>query len=133
MKGDHRMEYPENVKYSEEHVWVRLDGKRAVLGLTDFYQEELDNIVPRPGEELQAGEPFGSVESIKTVTELTSPLSGRVLEANRAVQDMPGKINLEPYNSWLIVLECSNLSERDNLWTAERYKEAYPDKSPDME
>ncbi len=132
-----KMDHPMDLKYSEEHVWVRIEGKRARLGLTDFYQDELGSIVyadlPRPGDELVAGDPFGSVESIKTVTELTSPLSGKVLESNRALSDMPGKINLDPYNSWLFVMEWNDETEVDRLWSVERYVASIPQKPENEE
>jgi glycine cleavage system H protein len=123
------MELPADLIYSEEHVWIHQEGKRVRLGLTDFIQEELGNIIfaelPREGDELQSGEPFGSLESVKSVTELYSPVSGRVVEVNRALADFPGQINLEPYASWLIVMELADPTEKDKLWSADKYAETY--------
>ncbi|GIP38876.1 glycine cleavage system H protein [Paenibacillus sp. J31TS4] len=125
------MEAPAQLKYSEEHIWVRLEGKQAVIGMTDFAQEELGDIVfvelPPQGEALKKGEPFGSVESIKSVTELYAPVSGRVTRTNPGLKDMPGKLNLEPYGEWLAVIEITDPSELDALWDADRYAAAFGD------
>lgn len=124
------MEILQGLKYSENHEWVRLENKRAIIGMTDFAQEEFGMIVfvelPEAGDELQAGEPFGSMESVKTVTELYAPVSGKVVEVNRKLADNPGVINLSPYGEgWMIVVELSDPSELERLWNADKYEETY--------
>ncbi|GAB7054519.1 MULTISPECIES: glycine cleavage system protein GcvH [unclassified Paenibacillus] len=124
------MEILQGLKYSENHEWVRLEGKRAIIGLTDFAQEEFGMIVfvelPEAGDELQAGEPFGSMESVKTVTELYAPVSGKVIEVNRKLADNPGLINLAPYGEgWMIVVELTDPSDLERLWDADKYEATY--------
>jgi glycine cleavage system H protein len=120
----------EGLKYSENHEWVRVEGNRAVIGMTDFAQEELGTIVfaelPEVGDELRAGEPFGSMESVKTVTEMYAPISGKVLDINGKLQDNPGEINMSPYgNGWMIVLEIADPAELARLWDAKKYEQTY--------
>jgi glycine cleavage system H protein len=129
------MHIPSDLKYSEEHVWVRREGNKAVVGITEFAQRELGDIVfvelPGTGEELAAGEPFGSVESVKTVSELYAPVSGKVAAVNESLSDTPEAVNRSPYGEgWLIVLEMKDPAEWDQLWTAEQYAETYADEQP---
>jgi len=124
------MNLPSELKYSEEHEWVRVEGNRAVIGITDFAQSELGDIVfvelPSVGDEIKAGETFGSVESVKTVSELYAPVSGKVVEVNGALNDAPEKVNDSPYgDGWMIVVEMADPSEADQLWSADQYKEKY--------
>jgi len=124
------MTVPQELLYSEDHVWVRRDGRRAVIGVTDFAQRELGDIVfvelPEAGAELAAGEPFGSLESVKTVSELYAPLSGTVTAVNEALLSEPETINRSPYgDGWMIELELKDPAEADRLWTAEKYRETY--------
>lgn len=124
------MEVVKHLKYSENHEWVRVEGTRAVIGMTDFAQEELGMIVfvelPEVGDELKAGEPFGSMESVKTVSEMYAPISGKVIDVNRKLQENPGVINLSPYdNGWMIVLEIADAAQLDNLWDADKYEATY--------
>ncbi|WP_028551451.1 glycine cleavage system protein GcvH [Paenibacillus sp. UNC451MF] len=124
------MEVLDNLKYSENHEWVRIEGNRAVIGMTDFAQEELGMIVfaelPEVGDTLKAGEPFGSMESVKTVSEMYAPVSGKVIDINRKLQDNPGVINLSPYEGgWMIVVEVADPAELDNLWDAAKYEATY--------
>lgn len=124
------MNVPAELKYSEEHEWVRVDGNRATIGITDFAQSELGDIVfvelPEVGDTVEFGEPFGSVESVKTVSELYAPVSGKVVEVNSALADAPEKVNESPYGEgWMIVVEPSDPSELDRLWTADKYAETY--------
>jgi glycine cleavage system H protein len=121
---------PEHLKYSREHVWVRVEGSRAVLGMTDFAQTEFGGIVfvelPEEGDVVNAGEPFCSVESVKSVTELASPLTGKVLRANRVLEREPMLVNQSPYEKgWMVELEWSDARELEPLWTAEQYAAAY--------
>lgn len=124
------MSVPAELRYSEDHEWVRVEGNRAVIGITEFAQKELGDIVfvelPAAGDELTSGEPFGSVESVKTVSELYAPVSGKVVEVNEALGDAPEKVNESPYgDGWMVVVEMSDSAELDKLWTADKYKETY--------
>ncbi|WP_163859744.1 glycine cleavage system protein GcvH [Paenibacillus elgii] len=124
------MEVIKGLKYSENHEWVRVENGRAVIGLTDFAQEEFGIIVfvelPEEGDVLQAGEPFGSMESVKTVTELYAPVSGKVVSVNPKLAENPGVINLSPYGQgWMIVVEMSDPAELDRLWEADKYERTY--------
>jgi glycine cleavage system H protein len=121
---------PENYKYSEEHEWVKAEGQRATIGITEFAQSELGDIVfvelPQVGSTIECGEPFGSLESVKTVSELYAPVSGKVVEINEALIDSPQKLNEAPFGEgWLIVVELSNKEELEQLWTSEKYRETY--------
>ena len=122
------MNTPKELRYSEEHEWVRIEGDKVRIGITDFAQSELGDIVfvelPEVGTEIKANEPFGSVESVKTVSELYAPISGRVVEVNEELNDNPEYVNESPYEkAWMIVVEPSDMSEIDNLLTAEQYEE----------
>ena len=121
------MNTPKELRYSEEHEWVRVEGDKVRVGITDFAQSELGDIVfvelPEVGTEVTSNEPFGSVESVKTVSELYAPISGKVVEVNEALNDNPEFVNESPYEkAWMIVIEPSDLSEVDNLLTAEQYE-----------
>lgn len=124
------MKIPSELRYNEAHQWVRVEGKRAVIGITEFAQDELGEIVfvelPAVGEPVKLDEPLGSVESVKTVSELYAPVSGTVVEVNEMLGDQPGKVNEAPYGEgWLITVEMSDTSELDKLWTADKYRETY--------
>ncbi|MGI6127673.1 MAG: glycine cleavage system protein GcvH [Planifilum sp.] len=122
------MNLPNELKYSEEHEWVKSEGDNRVrIGITDFAQSELGDIVfvelPEVGDEVTAGEPFGSVESVKTVSELYAPVSGKVVEVNEELGDSPENVNTSPYgDGWMIVVEMSDPSQLDQLLTADQYK-----------
>ncbi len=121
------MSIPKEYRYSEEHEWVKVDGNKVVVGITDFAQHELGDIVfvelPEVGTELKVNEPFGSVESVKTVSELYAPISGKVIEINEELNDSPELVNESPYeNAWMVVLEPSNASELEDLLSAEKYE-----------
>ncbi|MCA1031591.1 glycine cleavage system protein GcvH [Bacillus timonensis] len=122
------MNTPKELRYSEEHEWVKVEGEKIRIGITDFAQSELGDIVfvelPEVGDELQADEPFGSVESVKTVSELYAPISGKVVEVNVDLDDSPEFVNESPYEkAWMIVIEPSDSSELEKLMTAEQYEE----------
>ncbi|MED3646659.1 glycine cleavage system protein GcvH [Halalkalibacterium halodurans] len=119
---------PNELKYSEEHEWVKVEGDKVRIGITDFAQSELGDIVfvelPEVGDEVEADEPFGSVESVKTVSELYAPVSGKVVEVNEELDDNPEYVNESPYEkAWMIVVEPSDASQVEELMSADEYKE----------
>lgn len=121
------MSVPNDLRYSDEHVWVKVEGNNVRVGITDFAQSELGDIVfvelPEVGSEIQANEPFGSVESVKTVSELYAPVNGKVVEVNEELDDSPELVNESPYDkAWMIVVQPANMSEVDKLKTAEQYE-----------
>nr|WP_208404322.1 glycine cleavage system protein GcvH [Saccharococcus thermophilus] len=124
---DTNVNTPKELRYSEEHEWVKVEGDKVRIGITDFAQSELGDIVfvelPEVGTEITANEPFGSVESVKTVSELYAPISGKVVEVNEELNDNPEYVNESPYEkAWMIVVEPKDMSEVDNLLTAEQYE-----------
>lgn len=119
---------PRDCRYSKEHEWVRLKGGLATVGITDYAQDQLGDIVyvelPPIGEILTQFEPFGVVESVKAASDLYAPLSGEVLEVNEELSDHPEFVNQNPYDrGWMIKIEPSDTSELDSLLTAEEYEE----------
>ncbi|MDZ5783572.1 glycine cleavage system protein GcvH [Marinococcus luteus] len=126
------MSVPDELLYSEEHEWVKKEDGRLRVGVTDFAQSELGDIVfvelPEVGDELEAGEPFGSVESVKTVSELYAPVTGKVVEVNENLDDSPEFVNESPYEkAWMIVVEPSNESELDDLMSPAQYSDMVSD------
>lgn len=122
------MNFPENVKYSTDHEWVRVEGNEAYIGITSFAQEELGDIVfvdiTTEGETVEQGEVFGSVEAVKTVSDLMMPVTGEVLEFNTELDDAPELINKEPFEGgWIIKISLQNPEEVDGLMSAAQYKE----------
>jgi glycine cleavage system H protein len=122
------MDFPEELKYSKEHLWVRVEGDRAVIGITDYAQVELGNVtsveLPEPGDELEQDDSFGSIEARKTVAELYAPLSGTVLEANSELSNAPEFVNDDPYDAgWLVVIEVADPEELNLLMSAEHYED----------
>lgn len=120
------MDYPEELKYSKEHVWVRVEGKRAVVGITDYAQHELGIVsaveLPDVGDELEQDDSFGSIEARKTVAELYAPCGGTVLEVNGELHDSPELVNDDPYDGgWLVAVELADPEELVSLMTAEDY------------
>ncbi|MBY7144011.1 glycine cleavage system protein GcvH [Virgibacillus sp. NKC19-3] len=120
------MGVPTDLLYSEEHEWVKQEDDKVRIGITDFAQDELGDIVfvelPEVGDEIELDEPFGSVESVKTVSELYAPLSGKVVEVNEDLEDSPEFVNDSPYDkAWMVVVEPSDESELDRLLTSEQY------------
>ncbi|PSL32949.1 glycine cleavage system H protein [Planomicrobium soli] len=121
------MSTPQELRYSKEHEWVKLEGGTARIGITHFAQAELGDIVfvelPQVGDELKKDQPFGSVESVKTVSELYAPISGRVVEVNSELDDSPEFVNESPYEqAWMVVVEAIDESEVNELMTAEQYE-----------
>lgn len=119
---------PTDLKYSEEHEWVKVEGDKVRIGITYFAQSELGDIVfvelPEVGDEIEANEPFGSVESVKTVSELYAPISGKVVEVNEALDDSPEFVNESPYEkAWMVVIEPTDKDQLNQLMDAEKYGE----------
>ena len=113
--------------YSESHEYVKVEGDFGFIGITDFAQHELGNVVyvdmPEVDDEVTAGEDFGAVESVKAASDLMSPVSGTVVEVNDALEDEPGLINKDAFENWIIKVELSDKSELDNLMDAAAYKD----------
>ena len=122
------MEIKDNLKYTEDHEWVMLDGKIATVGITDFAQSELGDIVyievDTVDEELNKDEVFGTVEAVKTVSDLFLPMSGKIIEFNESLNDNPEKVNDSPYvEGWIIKVEITNPAELDELLDSKTYSE----------
>lgn len=119
---------PEDRKYSKEHEWIQIDGDRGTVGITDYAQNQLGDVVyvelPEVGATVGAMEVFGTIESVKAVSELYSPVKGEVLEVNEKVVESPELVNSDPYgDAWLIVVKVQDASDLDALMTAARYQE----------
>jgi glycine cleavage system H protein len=121
------MNFPENLKYTKDHEWILVEGNSATVGITDFAQGELGDIVfidiTTEGETLDAHAMFGSVEAVKTVSELFMPVSGEISEVNPGLEDSPEAVNSDPYgNGWMVKINLSNPAEIDGLMSADEYK-----------
>jgi len=121
------MNFPDNLKYTEDHEWVRLEGNIGVVGISDHAQSELGDIVyidiPDPEATVKVGESFGTIEAVKTVAEMFAPVSGKLVEVNNSLNDAPETVNSDPYGEgWIVKIELSDLAELDNLMDAETYK-----------
>lgn len=122
------MNFPENLKYTKDHEWILVEGDEAKIGITEFAQGELGDIVfvdiSSEGETLDAEEVFGSVEAVKTVSELYMPVSGEILEVNADLENAPENVNSDPYGSgWMVRVKLSDASQIDGLMSAEQYCE----------
>ena len=121
------MNFPENLRYTSEHEWIRIEGDEAFVGITDYAQSELGEIVfvdvPTVGETVGQGEVFGSIEAVKTVSDLNMPVTGEVLEVNGALDAQPELVNNDPYGEgWIIRVAVKDLAELDNLMDAAAYQ-----------
>tara|TARA_B100000427_G_scaffold289520_1_gene265260 strand:- start:288 stop:671 length:384 start_codon:yes stop_codon:yes gene_type:complete len=121
------MEIPLNLKYTKDHEWISIDEKIATIGITDFAQRELGDIVyvevETLGESLRADDVFGTVEAVKTVSDLFLPMTGKIIEFNELLDSNPEDVNNDPYgNGWMIKMEIENIKELENLLSAEQYK-----------
>ena len=122
------MEFPKELKYSKDHEWLKIEGDVAYIGITEFAQAELGDIVfvdiDTNGEALEKEEVFGSIEAVKTVSDLFMPISGEVLVSNEKLQDAPELINSDPYgDGWIIKIAVSDITELDSLLDSDSYKE----------
>ena len=121
------MNFPEDIKYTSEHEWIRVEGDEAYVGITDYAQSELGEIVfvdvPTMGETVGQGEVFGSIEAVKTVSDLNMPVTGEVLEINEELDAAPELVNNDPYGKgWIIKISVKDASELNNLMDAAAYK-----------
>ena len=121
------MNYPTNIKYTSEHEWIRIEGDEAYVGITDYAQDQLGDIVfidiPTVGEALEQGEVFGTVEVVKTVSDLFLPIGGEILEQNEALMDNPELVNQDPYGEgWIIKIKPNNAADTEALLDAEAYQ-----------
>ncbi len=122
------MTIPEGLKYTKDHEWIKIEGLKATIGITDFAQGELGDIVyvdiPSVGQNVNEHEVFGTVEAVKTVSDLYMPVTGKIVEANKDLDGSPEKVNSDPYGSgWMIKMEMKNSADANNLLTAAQYKE----------
>lgn len=121
------MSLPQDLKYSEDHEWIKVEGNTVIIGITDFAQSELGDIVfvelPEEGDDISTGDSFGSVESVKTVSELYAPVSGSIVAVNEELEDSPELVNESPYEgAWMLKVELSDESELDKLLDAAGYQ-----------
>lgn len=120
------MPYPAGYKYTKEHEWIAIEGTAGTVGITDYAQSSLGDIVfvdlPKPGDALTAGKIFGSVESVKAVSDLFSPVSGTITAVNDHLKDAPETVNADANNTWMLKLTLTNPSELDTLLTADQYE-----------
>ncbi len=122
------MAVPSELKYSKEHEWVKIEGNTVTIGITEYAQSELGDIVfvelPETDDDIDEGESFGSVESVKTVSELYAPVSGKVVETNDELEESPEFVNESPYEkAWMVKVELSDESQLDELMSADQYSE----------
>ena len=120
------MAYPTNLKYTKDHEWIDLAGDRGKVGITDYAQQQLGDVVyielPDVGAKLKAGQSFGTIESVKAVSELYSPVAGEVVEVNTALKDKPETVNKDPLGSWMIVIKLANPADAASLLDASAYE-----------
>ncbi|MCD6155573.1 MAG: glycine cleavage system protein GcvH [Candidatus Atribacteria bacterium] len=121
------MNIPESLLYTKDHMWVKKEGDLVVCGITDYAQSELGDIVfielPSLGQKLRKGQKMGSVESVKSVSNLYAPASGEIVEVNTSLEDKPEAINQKPYEGWIVKIKIENEEELGELLTAKQYKE----------
>ena len=120
------MSYPTELKYTKEHEWIRLEGDTGAVGITDFAQQQLGDVVyvelPEVGAELAAGQVFGTIESVKAVSELYAPVSGTVVEVNAGLKDRPDEVNSRPHESWMVKVRLASAGDAAGLLDAAAYE-----------
>ena len=120
------MSYPADLKYTKEHEWIRVDGNTGTIGITDFAQQQLGDVVyvelPEVGSTLTAGQVFGTIESVKAVSELFAPVSGEVTETNGSLKDRPDAVNSKPHETWMVKVKLANTGEVASLMDARAYE-----------
>ncbi|MBI3491430.1 MAG: glycine cleavage system protein GcvH [Acidobacteria bacterium] len=118
--------YPPNFKYTKDHEWIDFSGEKGRVGITDYAQAQLGDVVyvelPEVGAKLKQGQSFGTIESVKAVSELYSPVTGEVVEVNTSLKDKPEVVNKDPHGSWMIVVRMTNAGETDGLLDAAQYE-----------
>jgi glycine cleavage system H protein len=121
------MTYPANLKYTKDHEWIDLAGDQGKVGITDYAQQQLGDVVyvelPEVGAKLKQGQSFGTIESVKAVSELYSPVTGEVVEVNTALKDKPEAVNKDPHGSWMVVIRLTNAGEAGALLDASQYQD----------
>ena len=121
------MAYPAGYRYTKDHEWIELDGDRGRVGITDYAQQQLGDVVyvelPDAGAKLKQGQSFGTIESVKAVSELYSPVTGEIVEVNAALKDKPEMINKDPHASWMVVIKVTNPGEVGALLDATQYQD----------
>ena len=122
------MSLPQDLKYTKEHEWLKVDGETAIIGITEYAQSELGDIIfiefPNIDQEIDKNEPFGTIEAVKTVADLFAPVSGKVIKINENLEDNPEFINSDPYvNGWIVKVSISDTSELKELMSADKYEE----------
>jgi len=121
------MEVIKGLGYSKDHEWIKVDGEKAYIGITDFAQDSLGDVVyielPQVGDEFSKDDVFGTIESVKAASDLSIPVSGKILEVNEELSDNPAAVNQDPYGNWMILVELSDMGELDGLLNAEQYEE----------
>jgi glycine cleavage system H protein len=119
------MSYPSHLKYTKDHEWIDLSDGRGKVGITDYAQKQLGDVVyidlPKVGDKITQGQSFGTIESVKAVSELYAPVSGEVVEVNAALKDHPETVNSGPHDAWLVVIAVSNMAETSGLLDATQY------------
>jgi glycine cleavage system H protein len=128
------LEFPEDCRYTRSDEWIRIDGAQARIGITDYAQSELSDIVfvelPRPGTQIEAGEAFGVVESVKAVSDLVAPVSGEVIEVHEALEEHPEWVNEDPYDrGWIVAIVPEDLEAADTLLSSEEYRKYVEERS----
>lgn len=121
------MSYPADLKYTKEHEWIRVEGETGAIGITDFAQQQLGDVVyvelPEVGTKLTAGQVFGTIESVKAVSELFAPVSGEVVETNGSLKDRPDAVNSTPHDAWMVKIKLGNSGEVASLMDAAAYED----------
>jgi glycine cleavage system H protein len=120
------MSYPTDLKYTKDHEWIRLEGDTGAIGITDFAQQQLGDVVyvelPAEGTQLTAGQVFGTIESVKAVSELFAPVTGEVVEVNSGLKDKPENVNGKPHETWMVKVKMSNAAQSAELLDAAAYE-----------